>query len=117
MNDLLALDEQLASALGEGSGTTGKGKRGRSSKQHLGINSMGNPSVPSLSPKSGSKHGALKAAILKVLKKAGKRGRTIRELADDVGVLSANIHVWFSTTGKRIDGLEKIGEARWRYTV
>lgn len=115
MNDLLLVDEQLASALGEG-GTT-KGKSGRSSNgQRLGINSLGNSSVPSLSPKSGSKHGALKAAILKVLKKAGKRGRTIRELADDVGVLSANIHVWFSTTGKRIEGLEKIGEARWRYT-
>src|SRR3954465_12953137 len=42
------------------------------------------------------KRGALKEKILKTLRGAGKRGLTIGELSDKLGVRSANLYVWFN---------------------
>jgi len=69
----------------------------------------------SLSPKAGTKHGMLKEAILAALKKAGRNGLSIGELAAQVGVLRANVQVWFSSTGRKVAGLEKVDRGRWRY--
>lgn len=73
-------------------------------------------SKASLSPKSGTKHGMLKEAIIDSLKKAGKKGLSVGELSAQVGVLKANIQVWFSSTGRKVEGLEKVERGRWRYT-
>ncbi len=73
-------------------------------------------SKASLSPKSGTKHGMLKEAILDALKKAGRKGLSVGELSAQVGVLKANIQVWFSSTGRKVDGLEKVERGRWRYS-
>lgn len=70
----------------------------------------------SLSPKAGTKHGMLKEAILGALKKSGRKGLSIGELAAHVGVLRANVQVWFSSTGRKVEGLEKVERGRWRYT-
>lgn len=72
-------------------------------------------SKASLSPKAGTKHGMLKEAILSALKKAGRKGLSVGELAAQVGVLRANVQVWFSSTGRKVEGLEKVERGRWRY--
>lgn len=119
---LAQLDDKIAAALRnqtpgpitERSLKTGPGQSGSSplspNKKAPGA------SKASLSPKSGTKHGMLKEAIIDALKKAGKKGLSVGELSAQVGVLKANIQVWFSSTGRKVEGLEKVERGRWRYS-
>ncbi|MGC1482078.1 MAG: hypothetical protein WA771_16385, partial [Chthoniobacterales bacterium] len=59
------------------------------------------------------KRGALKGQILGLLEKAGSEGMAVKDIAEKLGVKNQNVHVWFSTTGKKVDGLSKVGEARY----
>lgn len=59
--------------------------------------------------------GMLKQEILSNLTQAGEKGMSVRELSTKLGMRSQNIHVWFSSTGKKVPGLQKIGEGRYRY--
>lgn len=61
-----------------------------------------------------AKRGELKARILSELHKAGDEGVTIKELSQVTGTRYKNLYIWFVTTGKRIEGLEKVGPARYR---
>jgi hypothetical protein len=61
-----------------------------------------------------AKRGALKQKIVRALQAAGRKGATIRELSNKLGVRSANLYVWFSGTGKNVPGLKKIGKAKYR---
>jgi hypothetical protein len=61
-----------------------------------------------------SKRGALKEKILHVLRVAGRKGTTIRELSAKLRVPSANLYVWFNGTGRNVRGLKKIGTAKYR---
>lgn len=65
-------------------------------------------------PAKGAKRGALKARILGELKKAGSAGVAVQTLAQTLKAKPQNIHVWFSSTGKNVPGLTKIGEGRYR---
>jgi thioredoxin-related protein len=56
----------------------------------------------------------LKEKIVAALRASGKRGTTIRELADKLKVRSANLYVWFNGTGRNVPGLKKIGPAKYR---
>jgi hypothetical protein len=55
----------------------------------------------------------LKAPLLKALKKAGASGITVKELAAKLKVKPGNIFSWFYTTGKKISGIKKVGEAKY----
>jgi len=61
-----------------------------------------------------TKRGALKAKILHALRRAGRKGATVRELSTRVRVPSANLYVWFNGTGKSVRGIQKIGVAKYR---
>jgi hypothetical protein len=61
-----------------------------------------------------SKRGALKAKIIRALRAAGRKGATIRELSNKLGVPAANLYVWFNDTGKNVRGIKKIGVAKYR---
>jgi hypothetical protein len=61
-----------------------------------------------------TRRGALKEKILKVLREAGSKGATIRELSAKVRLPSANLYVWFNGTGKNVRGIQKIGVAKYR---
>src|SRR5262245_23571965 len=63
----------------------------------------------------GKKRGSLKDLILIALKKAGHEGLAVKELAAALGAKSNRLHVWFSTTGKNVEGLTKVGPGRWTY--
>ena len=48
------------------------------------------------------KSGGLKERILALLEEAGSRGLKVKEIAEKLNSKSANISVWFSTTGKKL---------------
>jgi phage antirepressor YoqD-like protein len=59
----------------------------------------------------------LKAPLLKALKAAGSSGITVKELAAKLKVKPGNIFSWFYTTGKKIKGINKVGEAKYAYSA
>jgi DNA invertase Pin-like site-specific DNA recombinase len=61
-----------------------------------------------------SKRGALKEKIVRALRSAGKKGVTIRELSKQLRVPSANLYVWFNSTGRNVRGIKKTGVAKYR---
>ncbi len=63
-------------------------------------------------PGSG-KRGAMKEQITALLGKAGPEGMAVKDISETLGVKNQNVHVWFSTTGKKVDGISKVGEARY----
>ena len=71
--------------------------------------------VRSSKPEPAQRRGALKDAIVAELKKAGTVGVTVKDLSARLGVKNQNIHVWFSSTGKTIKGITKVGPGRWKY--
>ena len=58
----------------------------------------------------------LKEPLLKALKAAGATGATVKDLAEKLKVKPGNIFSWFYTTGKKISGIKKVGEAKYAYT-
>ncbi len=60
------------------------------------------------------KRGALKEKILTALKAAGDKGVAVKELSAKLGVKNQNVHVWFSSTGKKLGTIQRIGEGRYR---
>jgi hypothetical protein len=79
---------------------------------------------PGRPPKSGRKVGRppgrrrgkrLKESLLKALKSAGSEGITVKELAGKLKVKPNNVFSWFYTTGKKVSGIKKVGEARYAY--
>jgi hypothetical protein len=58
----------------------------------------------------------LKEPLLKALKAGGAAGVTVKELAAKLKVKPGNVFSWFYTTGKKISGIKKVGEARYALT-
>jgi hypothetical protein len=58
----------------------------------------------------------LKEPLLKALSAAGASGVTVKELAAKLKVKPGNIFSWFYTTGKKIKGINKVGEAKYAYS-
>src|SRR5271168_1340407 len=65
----------------------------------------------------GRKSKRLKEPLLKALKSAGSSGITVKELASKLKVKPGNIFSWFYTTGKKIKGISKVGEAKYAYSA
>lgn len=59
----------------------------------------------------------LKEPLLKALTAAGPEGITVKDLADKLKVKPGNIFSWFYTTGKKIKGISKVGEAKYAYSA
>ncbi len=57
----------------------------------------------------------LKESLLKTLKSAGAEGITVKDLAAKLGVKPNNVFSWFYTTGKKVSGIKKVGEARYAF--
>jgi hypothetical protein len=55
----------------------------------------------------------LKDSLLKVLKSAGSEGITVKDLAAKLKVKPNNVFSWFYTTGKKVSGIKKVGEAKY----
>ena len=61
--------------------------------------------------------GRIKERLLEALQAGGKSGLTVKELAEKLGVKPSNVFSWFYTTGKKVSGVKKIGEAKYAYTA
>jgi hypothetical protein len=86
-------------------------KRGRKPGRPVG-------SVAAVKPgKPGKKSKRLKDQILKALTAAGSSGITVKELSNKLKVKPGNIFSWFYTTGKKIGGIKKVGEAKYAYNA
>ncbi|MEX1118893.1 MAG: hypothetical protein WEB60_08880 [Terrimicrobiaceae bacterium] len=48
------------------------------------------------------------------LNEAGASGVAVRDLAKKFKIKPQNIHVWFSSTGRKIAEIERLGEGRYR---
>jgi hypothetical protein len=68
---------------------------------------------PGVAAATGKKTKRLKGPILKALTKAGAAGITVKELSAKLKVKPGNVFSWFYTTGKKVKGLRKIGEAKY----
>jgi hypothetical protein len=71
------------------------------------------PSVKTGVAKKTRRSKRLKEPLLKLLKGAGASGITVKQLASTLKVKPGNIFSWFYTTGKKIKGIKKVGEAKY----
>jgi hypothetical protein len=92
--------------------STGRRRRGRGRRRALPATTR----VGRLSraPTAGGRRGALKARILTALRAAGDKGVAVKELSAKLGVKNQNVHVWFSSTGKKLGTIQRIGAGRYR---
>jgi len=67
---------------------------------------------PSTKPKTG-RRGQLKQQIIALLSKVGQEGMGVKEISKTLGVKNQNVHVWFSTTGRKVEGITKLEGARY----
>ena len=58
--------------------------------------------------------GSMKTMILEVLQQSGPAGIKVPEIARQIGVKNANVHVWLSNTGKKLAEIERIGAGLFR---
>ncbi len=101
------IERQVASILGD---VTGGGEPGRANRRSGAPNGAGDPSGMD----SGTgKRGALKESIIAELRTAGENGISVKELSEKLNVKSVNLHAWFGSTGKKIEGLKKVGPAKY----
>jgi hypothetical protein len=63
---------------------------------------------------AGGRRGALKARILAALRAAGDKGVAVKDLSSKLGVKNQNVHVWFSSTGKKLGTIQRVGAGRYR---
>ena len=68
-------------------------------------------------PKTRKRGKRLKDNLLKILEAAGAEGATVKELAAQLKVKPGNVFSWFYTTGKKVKGIKKVGEAKYSYSV
>ena|SRR5579864_8169957 len=61
-----------------------------------------------------NRRGELKRRIIQALRAAGSKGITIGDLSGKLKVPTANLYVWFNSTGKNVPGIRKIGVAKYR---
>jgi hypothetical protein len=92
--------------------STGRRRRGRGRRRALpAATRVGRISR---AQRAGGRRGALKARILTALRTAGDKGVAVKELSAKLGVKNQNVHVWFSSTGKKLGTIQRIGAGRYR---
>ena len=93
---------------------TRKSRSVRVSKRPLEVKAS-KSKVQQAEAKSGQRHGALRDSILAALQKTDGAGISIKELSRTLGVKAQNLHVWFSSTGRKVKGVTKVSAGRWAY--
>lgn len=61
-----------------------------------------------------AKRGTLKTKIFAALRAAGEEGMKVPALSKKIGVKSQNVHVWFSSTGKKLPEIKRIGKGHFK---
>ena len=73
-----------------------------------------NESIGRTGRRSRSKRGEVTRLIMQNLDLAGDNGITVQELAGRIGANYRNVHVWFSSTGKRNPLIQKVTRGKYR---
>ena len=115
LNEIQKIESQLASLItGKPARTTGK-RRGRPAK----AKKAGRPAKAAKATKDRSSakrapRGQIKKKILSALKAAGDAGMKVTDLSKKIGVKNANVHVWFSSTGKKLPEIKRVGKGHFK---
>ena len=76
-------------------------------------------STPAPSRKTGkagkAKRGAMKEAIIELIKNAGKAGITVNGVAETLGIKYGNASVWFGSTGKKLKAIKRIARGTYAW--
>ena len=62
---------------------------------------------------SAKAYGGTKEAIINLIKASGKSGITVGEIAEKLGVKTGNIYSWFTSTGKKVKAIKKVGPGEY----
>ncbi len=90
------------------------GRRRRSPGRRRSAGSTTEAKTKGAESQASGRRGALKARILAALRAAGDKGVGVRELSAKLGVKNQNVHVWFSSTGKKIAAIQRVAAGRYR---
>lgn len=60
------------------------------------------------------KRGEVSRRIIETLRAAGNTGASVIEIADAIGANYRNVHVWFSSTGKKLPHVQKVARGVYR---
>lgn len=106
------IEGQLAALLTGKSVRAGGKRRGRPAKK-------GKASKVAKTVKAGrsakrAPRGTLKKKIFSALKAAGEAGMKVTDLSKKIGVKNANVHVWFSSTGKKLPEIKRVGKGHFK---
>ncbi len=93
--------------------STRRRRRGRG-RRRASVTGAARAGRPSLAQATVGRRGALKARILAALRAAGDKGVAVKDLSAKLGVKNQNVHVWFSSTGKKLGTIQRIGAGRYR---
>lgn len=59
--------------------------------------------------------GPVKQAILALLKRAGHKGITVKEIAGQLDTSTNRVYTWFYRTGSSVTQIKKVGSAQYRW--
>ena len=74
------------------------------------------PVTPKTQVRPGRK-GGIKSKMIALLEKAGPAGLSAKEISAKLKIPNQHVHVWFSTTGKKLPGLTKPARGVWALTA
>ncbi len=63
------------------------------------------------------RRGAVRDAIVGLLEAAGSGGISVKEIAAKLGKPVGHVHTWFSTTGKTIPSIRRLGGGMWGWAA
>ena len=69
--------------------------------------------VKKSAPATHGKRGAVKEAIIELVKKAGPAGIAVKEIAAALGKSNASVSIWFIGTGKKVKEIKKLGRGKY----
>ncbi len=108
VREIEKIEAQLTSLLAGKVATKGK-RRGRpATKRSVATRKSTNR------PAKRAPRGALKKKIFAALRAAGDIGLKVPDLSKKIGVKSQNVHVWFSSTGKKLPEIKRIGKGHFK---
>ena len=109
LSEIEKIEKQLASLLtGKAVRATGK-RRGRPAKKGKATKAVKAGRSAKRAPR-----GTLKKKIFAALKAAGEAGLKVTDLSKKIGVKNANVHVWFSSTGKKLPEIKRVGKGHFK---
>lgn len=114
LGELKRIEAAIASAYSgrKSEPSTGRRRKGKEPRRAAPV--AGAKAAKLSGVQTSGRRGALKARILAALRAAGDKGVAVKELSAKLGVKNQNVHVWFSSTGKKLGTIQRVGAGRYR---